>query len=74
MFFINMHLDYIRNSMVDEIKNFKIPQYLQLPIWVIIILEALILLTTFALIITNIEFFFNKHQVNTLVQANISTN
>jgi hypothetical protein len=74
MFFINLHLDYLRNSMVDEIKNFKIPRYLQIPIWVIISLEILILLTTFVLIITNIEFFFNKYQVNTLAQENLSTN
>jgi hypothetical protein len=40
--------------------------------WLIIGLESLILLTTFILIITNIEFFFNKYRVKMLGQANLS--
>jgi len=74
IFFINLHLDNLRKGMIDKIEIFKIPQNLQMPLWVIISLESLILLTTFILIITNIEFFFDKYRVKTLAQANLSPN
>jgi len=72
--FINLHLDYLRNSKNGEKENLKIPRYLQLPMWVIISIESLILLTTFILIISNIEFFFNKYMMKTLAQAGLSPN
>ena len=74
IFFINLHLDYLRKGMIDVKEIFKIPRNLQIPLWVIISLECLILLTTFTLIITNIEFFFDKYRMKTLVQAKLSPN
>ena len=70
--YINFQMDNLRNGKTDDKEKIKIPGYLQLPMWLIIGLESLILLTTFILIITNIEFFFNKYRVKALGQANLS--